>query len=217
MTQPTPIADDLVSFAARAHAAADAKRLPAGSAIPPVDRPELRFKVRLVGWSTAVIYWYFVHFHADQWWRHLIIQVSVSNNTGEPLEAGQVNAYKVSILKLVENQVRVFFPLHDDVQFKLDVRAPVPVVHPETRQVSYRTALAFHFLVPADSTEGMVGIGARGRAGTSGLVDAQGNPLRSTTYRNVADQAPTSPPPDNVLPMGRAARRRAARRDGDPT
>ena len=194
-----------------------------GDSLEP-HREHLRYKIRLEGWLSAMIFWYSVERDPQgRLWRHLSIQQSV--HTIDPLEAitqADVNANKAEFLHQYTPIVKLVFPLHECVESAVQVHAPIPVGNPDTRQMTYRTPIVVHFLVRQDSSEHVL-LGGRKTSGR--LLDASGREIMTEPeIRNVADCVSNTAaamqakkPRGEVLPfqdappLNRQARRKAAR------
>lgn len=122
---------------------------------------DLVYRMKLPAWETILVYTYSVDVLADgAHHRHLSIQFSVPGEVTQ----GEVNAYKRKLLELVSPMVRLFFPMHDEVESRLFVSAPVPVVDSRDGRrggnLHFRTPTHLHFSVPWDGPKAEVVAGA---------------------------------------------------------
>ena len=197
-----------------------------GDSLDP-HREHLRYKLRLEGWPSALTFWYSVDVDTHRReWRHLSIQMSIyAADPTETVTQADINLHKRQLLEQFTPIVKLFFPLHEGVEAKCTAHEPRPVLNPETRQVTHRTPLSFHFLVRHDTTEHVILGGRRQAASGMGLLlDASGNEIRSPApLQSIASDVtgtvtPASKPKEGkVIPFdegaapNRAARRRAER------
>lgn len=117
---------------------------------PEKYKDHLKYKLRLEGWTTAITMWYTVDQVFDGGvWKHLSMQVSqyMDKESAATIRA-QMNTYKATFLELFDPIVRAFFPMNLEVATKWDIADPIPVANPETKQITFRVPMTFHFLVP---------------------------------------------------------------------
>jgi len=104
-------------------------------------------RLKLPNWETQVKFCYSVDVRDGRGVRHLSVQVSVPGY----LTQGEVTGAAPQLLQLLDDPVRMFFPLAEGIRYQITALAPIPVVDarqdPRNRNVHHRTPVVFHFLV----------------------------------------------------------------------